>query len=387
MLKKIGFLALATGLTAMTLAGCGTNSGSPANKAGQAVGNASTSTKTTIELYANGDTNVQALWDKVIIPGFEKQYPDIIVHDNFLQHGNGSQAVMAKLQAASKTNKKSVNIDLVEGDPGTVVQGQADNVWQKITTSDVSNLATVQSGLLQPVSGQAIPYRGSSVVLAYNSNKVKNPPQTYDGLIKWIKTHKGQFAYNDPSTGGAGQAFVISAVYNFMKPSDFPAGYDKSIESKWNKGFAMLKSLAPDLYQNGVYPKGNQGTLDLLAKGDIAMAPVWSDMALSELKKGTLPANIKLMQITPGFTGGGAYVLVPKLSAHKKADYTFLNYLLTPAVQAEIVKQMNGYPAVSWNLLPSDLQKEFSGIAKDYRYWPGQYSSDLNKLWQQRVAN
>ncbi len=380
MIKKIGFLAVAAGLMATTLAGCGSTSANTDN-------GSNGSGKTTLELYANGDTNVQTLWDKVIIPGFEKQHPNIVVRDNFLQHGNGLQAIMTKLQAASKTNEKSVNIDLVEGDPGAVAQGQADNVWQKITSSDVKNLSTVQSGLLSPAQGEAVPYRGSSVVLAYNSDKVKNPPKTYEQLIQWIKSHKGEFAYNDPSTGGAGQAFAVSAIYNFMKPSDFPAGHDQSVESKWDQGFSMLKSFAPDLYQNGVYPKGNQGTLNLLANGDIYMAPVWSDMALSELQKGTLPSNIKLTQITPGFNGGATYVLIPRLSQHKQAAYTFLNYLLSPSVQTSIIKQINGYPAIEWSLLPQDLQQKFAAISKDYRYWPGQYSSDLKKLWQQKVAN
>ncbi|WAH36315.1 extracellular solute-binding protein [Alicyclobacillus dauci] len=384
MKSKIIVLALTTTvMSGFAIAGCGTNSGSNGNTS---VGSATNSHTTTLTLYGNGDTNVQQLWDKTIIPQFEAKYPGIKVKDVFLQHGNGDQQEMAKLQAATKTGKQSVDVDLFEGDPGTVQQGQAAGVWQKVTTSDIPNLANVQSGLLTPVNGFAVPYRASSVVLAYNSKEVPTPPKTFDDLIQWIKAHPGKFAYNDPSTGGSGQSFVISSIYKYMSPSVLGSSYDPSLESKWSQGLNMLKTLGPDMYQNGVYPKGNQGTLDLLANGDIAMAPAWSDQALSELASGQLPSNIKITQITPGFTGGGTYVLVPKLSAHKDAAYKFLNFLLSNNVQSEIVTKMNGYPAIQWNQLPADQQSKFASIAKDYRYWPGQYSADLTKLWQQTVT-
>lgn len=54
----------------------------------------------------------------------------------------------------------------------------------------------------------------------------------------------------------------------------------------------------------GVYPKKNQGTLDILASGEVDMVPAWSDMALEQLAKGLLPDTVKLTQIDPAFTGG-----------------------------------------------------------------------------------
>lgn len=379
--KKV-IIALSTLVTfgAMALTGCGTVSSSSASTANP-------NAPINLNLYATGDTNVQQLWDNVIIPAFEQKYPNIKVHDNFLTHGQGQQAVLAKLKAAKDNGNKTVDVDLYEGGPGDVQQGRADDLWQKLSNTDISNLGNVQQGLLVPVDNYAVPYRASSVVLAYNSNNVPNPPQTFNDLIQWIKSHPGKFSYNDPSTGGAGQAFVVEALYNFMNPSEMGSGYDSSVESNWTQGFDLLKSLGPDMYQKGVYPKGNQGALDLLANGSIDMAPVWSDMATSQLSQGTLPANIKLTQISPGFTGGGSYLLVPSLSANKSAAFKFINFLLSPDMQAKIVKKINGYPAINWSLLPSDIQTQFIAISKDYRYWPGQYTKDMLKMWQQSVPN
>ena len=345
--------------------------------------NSSSSNPTQINLYASGDTNIQQLWDTVIIPAFEHQYPDIKVNDVFLTHKQGQEAVLVKLKAATEAGKSS-DVDLYEGDPGDVALGGTVPIWLKLSPSDISNLSSVQKGLAGPVSGYAAPYRASSIVLAYNATTVPNPPRTFNELIRWISSHPGRFTYNDPSAGGSGRAFVVEALYKY----DYPVpvnGYDKNIESKWAQGFQLLKSLNADIYQKGVYPTGNQDILNLLGNGDIDMAPVWSDMALSALQKGTLPSNIKLIQITPGFVGGGSYLFVPSMSVHKAEAYKFINFVLSPTTQALIVMKINGYPAINWSQLPSDLQSKFAGISGEYRYWPGQYNSDLIKMWQQVV--
>ena len=44
------------------------------------------------------------------------------------------------------------------------------------------------------------PYRGTTVVLAYASEKVTNPPTTMDELVEWMKENPGRFAYNTPGT-------------------------------------------------------------------------------------------------------------------------------------------------------------------------------------------
>lgn len=366
---------IAFSLCVFLLAGCGNSSSSL---------NPTKKSPTEITLYASGDTNIQQLWDKVIIPAFELQYPSIKVNDVFLTHKQGQEAVLAKLKAAKEVGNSTNDIDLYEGDPGDVALGGSVAIWQKISPSAIPNLSSVQAGLLDPISGYAVPYRASSVVLAYNSKTVPNPPRTFDELIQWIRNHPGRFTYNDPSAGGSGRAFVVEAIYKYDYPIS-PTGYDQGLERKWTQGFTLLKSLNSDMYQKGVYPTGNQDILNLLANGDIDMGPVWSDMALSALDKGTIPNNIKLIQITPGFVGGGSYLFIPSTSVHKKDAYTFINFVLSPATQTAIVRQIDGYPAIDWSLLPSDLQSKFAGISGQYRYWPGQYNSDLVKMWQQVV--
>ncbi|HET6872213.1 MAG TPA: extracellular solute-binding protein [Sporolactobacillaceae bacterium] len=380
--KKTMLSSLVVGSLALSaLTGCGTSGTKNASAAG------SPSQTQTITFYSGGDTNVQDLWQKDLIPKFEKQNPNIKVRLVFLQHGNGSSTILQKLEAAKKSHQKSVDVDLWEGGSSDITQGEKDGLWTKVNQTDIPNLSKIDPKNMKLVDDLAIPYRASSVVLSYNKDKVKNPPQTTAQLYNWIRQNKGKFAYNDPSTGGAGDSFVTTAIYNFLPPADMAKPYDPSLETKWNQGFKLLKDLAPYMYQGGVYPKGNQGTLDLLAKGDIYMCPAWSDMALQEKANKTLPSNIALTQINPPFTGGPAYLMIPSLSAHKKAAEKFLNFVLTVDAQKEIVDKMYGYPGIKWSEMPASYQDKFKAVAKGYRIFVGgDYSTDMHKLWQEKVV-
>ena len=50
----------------------------------------------------------------------------------------------------------------------------------------------------------SLPYRGSQVLLAYDTTKLDpaNAPKTWPDLVAWIKANPGQFIYNRPDKGG-----------------------------------------------------------------------------------------------------------------------------------------------------------------------------------------
>src|SRR3989441_8658396 len=159
--------------------------------------------------YSGGDTNVQDLHQKQIIPAFEKA-TGIKVTFTFLEHGTGAQGIYDRIKAQKDTGKQQWDIDIWEADTGYYTR--PDDLFMQLSASDIPNLAKIPKATLDFVSSKGVPYRGSSVVVAYNSDKVANPPQTYDDLLAWIKANPGKFAYNEPSTGGSGDAFVISMI-------------------------------------------------------------------------------------------------------------------------------------------------------------------------------
>lgn len=341
----------------------------------------------TINLYASGDVNVQSLWQQYLIPGFEKANKGIKVKFIFSEHGVNDTTTLARIGAAVK-QRKWPGIDLV--DAGLVTTLAIDGLTQPVVKATAPNIANVDKKLLTPVHGAAIPYRGSSVVLAYDSNNVPNPPRTLSALLAWIKAHPGKFTYNSPNTGGSGYSFAETVVDQYLSPSvltQMVNGYVPNLESNWKQGLDQLHSLNQYVYQ-GVYPNGNQAVLDLLAKGQIWVAPVWSDQSLTALKNGQLPSSIHLLQISnPSFTGGAAYLGVLKTARNKASVYKFVNYILSPPAQTQIINVMSGFPAIPLKLMPKAIQNKFADVSANSLRptYSQKQSSDFKAQWQQTV--
>jgi len=378
---KMSMLLILGLCLAMGLAGCG---GKSATESASASSNASAQS-TEISLYTGGSLNVKELWE-TLIPAFEQANPTIKVKLVYLPSGTGGQSALDRLLAAKQSGQANVDVDLYEGSLDDISKGNKNGIWTKLDTTSVPNLKNIEASVLKQVDDMAVPYRASSVVLAYNSQNVPNPPKTADELYDWIRQHPGKFAYNDPSTGGAGSSFVTTAIYNFLPAEDMNSS-DPAIAQKWDQGFNLLKELGPSMYQEGVYPKKNQGTLDLLANGEVDMVPAWSDMALEQTSKQLLPDTTKLTQISPAFTGGPSYLMVPEMSTKKEAAQKLLDYVLTPEAQTIVVNKMYGYPGIKWDLMSKELQDKFASVSASYRQFNGgDLQQEIYKRWQTDVA-
>src|SRR5437867_11593893 len=169
--------------------------GGPAPSAGGSATPSAAAQDTELVFYSGGDTNVQDLHTKQIIPAFEKA-TGIKVTFTFLEHGTGAQGIYDRIKAQSDAGKTQWDIDLWESDTGYYTR--PDDLFLQVTDKDIANLGKVPKPTLDFVQNKAVPYRGSSVVLAYNADKVTNPPQTYDQLLDWIKANPASFASTEP---------------------------------------------------------------------------------------------------------------------------------------------------------------------------------------------
>lgn len=374
-IKRVAMGAVIS-LGALSLVAC--SSGNEANASGEVE----------ISLYSSGSKNVEEFWEAVI-PMFEEEHEDINVDFVFVPSGTGGQSTMDRILAAKESGNDS-GVDLYEGSLEDILRGNEEgDIFYPLTSENVENLENVQEENLAGTNDLAVPYRASSVVLAYNEDTVTDVPETAEELYSWIKENPGRFAYNDPSTGGAGSSFVLTTVYNQLD-DDAMNIQDESIMEEWDTGFALLNELAPFMYKEGVYPKKNQGTLDLLANGEVDMIPAWSDMALEQINKGLLPESIKLKQIQPAFTGGPSYLMLANNDddERKEAAETFLNYVLTLDVQEIVIDQMYGYPGIKWELLTDEDQEKFADVKDGYRIFNGgELGSKLTEQWQKEVAS
>lgn len=336
--------------------------------------------------YLTGSANVKSMWEK-LIPMFEAKNADVKVKLVYVPSGSGANgATYDRIVAAKLAGKGSGSVDLYEDGLSYVTRGQSEDIWDSLSNASITNLTKVDQKALQNIASLAVPYRASAVLIAYNSDKVKTAPNTMDDVFTWIRQNPGKFAYNDPSTGGSGDSFVLTTLYKGL-PEDAIYNSDPSIVKQWDPGFALLKELGPLMYNKGIYPKKNQGTLDILASGEVDMIPAWSDMALDGLSKGTLPASIKLKQLSPGMNGGPTYLMIPKLSEKKEAVYKFLDFVLTSEAQTVIVNDMHGFPGIELSNMPQDIQDQFKGVSGGFRSFNiGDLDKDMLKRWQSEVA-
>lgn len=367
-------VGLSATLAAVSLAACGSSSGSSGSKQ--------------IRVYASGDVNVKDLWNKTIIPGFTKANPGYTVKLTFSEHSTADTTTLQRLGAAVKTKRDS-GYDVF--DAGFVASAGTNGLFATTGSSQVPNLKNTPPNLSTPVEGKAAPYRGTTVALAYNSDLVKTPPKTLDQLLAWIKAHPGMFTYNSPTTGGSGGGFVETVLDRYV-PVDvqkkMTTSYDKAGEKYWTQGLSVLAGLKSDIYQH-VYPNGNDAVLQLLGKQTIDVCPVWVDQALTAQSTGILPKSIKLTQISdPSFTGGAAYLGVPANDKRTAAAFKLINYVLEPGTQAEIVKVMSGFPAINLSQLPVGLRSKFGNMSNAHfrQGYQTDVTNDMNQAWQKKVA-
>ncbi len=344
---------------------------------------------TIIRFHLSGDVNVKDLWEKTLIPEFNKIYPDyevVMTHD---RNGLNDAQTLAKIVAA-KLTRRDPGIDLIDG--GIVTQLGVAGLLYRANVGGIPNIVDVPKILIKNGKG-GIPYRASTVLLAYNSKNVKTPPKNLAALLVWIKANPGKFTYNAPSGGGSGTAFVQTVLDSFLtvkEQNTLVERADKTIQAKWAKGWDVLRGLNKYTYgQNGTYPTNNQGTLDLLSKGLVDVAPVWSDQIASAVKAGTMPKDVKVISITgPAFTGGPAYLGIPKMSTNRVGARTMINWLLSPAAQNLIVAgSMNGLPVIPVYMLDSVAaaniaELDISTLRPPYL---SSNSSDLKSAWAAEV--
>jgi putative spermidine/putrescine transport system substrate-binding protein len=378
-LRRFLITTAVASVAAVGLAGCAQSS---------TAADSSASASKDLTVFLSADTNVQDLWQKTLIPAFEKANPGYSVKVDFDLHGLHDQQTVAKLTAAT-VQKKDPGYDLV--DAGFVSQIAASGLLTPVTKSNLPPIADVPADVASAGGTGGIPYRGSSVLLAYNTKTVATPPKTLDDLLAWIKANPGKFTYNSPDSGGSGQAFVTTVLDKSIPSADrakMVTDYVPELEKDWDAGFSTLASLNPYVYQKGVYPNGNNQVLDLLSSGQIDMAPVWSDMFISGQKSGQIPASIGYTQISdPSLTGGAAYLGIPSASPRQAGALTLASWLLSPTAQELVSDGIAGYPVIALDKLPASVQDKFKNadIAHLRPPYFASMAADLNQQWSQKV--
>lgn len=370
-------------LTAAMLAGCGSVSADSADG------------KETITLWASGSQNVGDIYETLVEEfNTNSEYADKYQVDfQFMLSGTGTQSLTDMLIAAHKAGQTNTDYDIVDlgGDDLSKVVSQAgEEMLVKLDKTKIPNSSKV-SAESTVATDYVQPYRGTTVIMAYDSEAVENPPKTVDELVAWMEENPGRFAYNAPGTGGAGDSFARSMVYNFMDEAAMTSD-DTSWEEEWDEGFQFLADIHPYMYESGgsiVYPNKNQGTLDLLNQGEIDMCPNWADMVLSQRAQGTIKDSIKIYQIEPSLTGSLQSLAIPTFGSHEEGAYAFMDFMLSDTAQEILVKQMTAIPLVDTSNMDLTGYEDLMELdVSNFRIMSiGDLGTDFNTRWDSEIGS
>lgn len=395
-LRKMGALLMAAVLTAGILAGCGGSSSS--SSSGSASGSTGAAAESgggsTVTIWATGSDNVRQIFESLVEDfNTNSEYAGQYTAElQFMLSGTGAQSMTDMLNAAYQANQTNTDYDLVDfsgDDLSKMVSLIGEESFVKLDETMIPNRANIAAqSSVAPDYVQ--PYRGTTVILAYDSEAVPEPPKTMDELVAWMKENPGRFAYNTPGTGGAGDSFARTSVYNFL-PEEAITSDDASWADQWDEGFQFLADIHQYMYTSGgsiVYPNKNQGSLDLLNQGEIDMCPNWADMVLSQRAAGELKESIKIAQIDPAFTGSLQTLAIPTIGSNEEGACAFINYMLSDQAQQIMVHDMAAIPLVDTSNIDMTGFEDVANLdVSSFRIMSiGDLGTTFNERWDNDIA-
>ncbi|WIJ23885.1 extracellular solute-binding protein [Devosia sp. RR2S18] len=346
-----------------------------------------------IDWYTSSDSNILDFWTNTVKPAFEAAHPGVTL--NLVDAGDGAGIISIGERAiAAKQSGADPQADFFESGDALLPAGAIDaGVYTNIAEAGLANYDKINPLAIQ--SEYSLPYRGSQVLLAYDTTKLDpaDAPKTWDELVAWIKANPGQFVYNRPDKGGSGGNFVRRAIHqaNGLDPSVFTVdNYTQEFgDEALGKAWEILNDIAPSLYDNGAYASGNTQSLQLLSQGVVTMIPVWSDQVLQAIDQGVLPETTGLVQLQDlALAGGFTRSIVIENGTNRDASLQLADFILSEEIQSAILTELGGFPGVSWDYISPELRERFADIVPQTipTFPGGDWEAAINDGWYRNVA-
>ena len=300
--------------------------------------------KIVLNVVTAGDTNMHELQKNIFGPAFMQRFPNVEINAVGSGPGDpGSRVIFQKLKSEKDANVAKYDIDVAIVHQSIMPEMIQNDLLAKyapeIGTYSMMTAANGRNALGFNVEGYVMPMFQSQVVLAYNPDMAKNPPNTFEELVAWIKANPRKFGYNGVKGGMSGTAFVTGwAYWKTGKYEQYAMGaYDKAAQAGWPAAIKELKGLPV------VMTTGNNDTLDKLNRGEIAMGPVWVDMLINMKNENRMDPKIRMKLIGPGLPGQPMYLVVTKKAANPEMAKKYVEFITSPEQQARVVVERQGW--------------------------------------------
>lgn len=346
-----------------------------------------------IDWYTSSDTNILDFWTNIVKPKFEAANAGITL--NLVDAGDSAgQLAIADRALAALQTKTDPQADYFEsGEPRLPAGAIEAGLYVNVKEAGLSNWSKINPLAID--NDYSVPYRGSQVLLAYDTTKLDpaKAPKTWADLVAWIKGNPGQFIYNRPDKGGSGGNFVRRAIYeaNGKDPAAFTTSNftaeaaEKALTPAWD----ILKDISGSLFDNGAYTGGNTPSLQLLGQGAVTMIPAWSDQAISAINTGVLPETTGLVQLQDlALPGGFSRSVVLANGANKDAALKLVDFVLSEEIQSAVLSELGGFPGVAWDYVNQDLRTKYADVIPTTipSFPAGDWEKAINDGWYRNVA-
>jgi putative spermidine/putrescine transport system substrate-binding protein len=345
-----------------------------------------------LQVYIDGDTNISNWWNDVVKPAFEASQADYSLNVTITKGVADGNTTIAERALAALQSKTDPQADYFETIETNGVKGAKEaGLFVSFDASNVPNYTMINKAAFD--TADRLPYRGSQVLIAYDSAKVAQAPKSFADIMAFAKANPGRFTYGRPDKGGSGFNFVVRAIHeaNGRDPSLFTKDNFEPAKAAemLGKGWELLRELHPNTFGGGTYPAGNTPTLQLLAQGGVDMISAWSDQALQAMNQGVLPETVKVAQLQDlALCGGFAYSAVPTNATNLDGAMKLANFMLSVDMQTSCIREIGGFPGVDWSALPAELKAEYLDVIPlSIPTFPsGEWKQALNEGWYKNVA-
>lgn len=238
----------------------------------------------------------------------------------------------AKLLAERNSRRGSLDVvSLVDFEASGLAQL---GVFETLTDANVPNVKNAIAALRQP---QAVPHIYSGLVIAYNPEKIKTPPKSFNDL--WDPKYKGRVGLAD-----------ILFPYNIAAAS-LAAGGTMSDLAPGMAKLGELKAQSPKIFAT------NEAVAQALKSEDIWITLAWRARVYQWRRAGV---SVAAAVPAEGIMPTTFMASVPKNSQQKDNAFAYLNAMLDARAQAAFAERMGYVPTVTNASLPAELAAQIA---------------------------
>jgi spermidine/putrescine transport system substrate-binding protein len=244
-----------------------------------------------------------------VIKGFEKEFGVAITYDNY----SSNEELLTKLQAGAS------GYDLIFPSDYMVKIMIAQNMLEAIDHNNLPNLDKLESQFrnlpFDPTLKHSIPYLWGTTGIGYNAEKVTEEVKSWK--ILWNEKYKERISMLDDIRELAVPALKMSGYsLNSQNPKEIEAMKQLLLTQK-----KLVKTYTSDTY------------VDFLKSGDVWFAQGYSGDIFQVIKEHKTIHYVIPQEGTALWVDN---MCIPKGARNKAVAEMFMNYILRPAVIAEI---------------------------------------------------